>query len=142
MTVTSFLGSSQVNISPSTVFTRLNNTLCSNYDCYECDPPKMNGEPSLSLNYVNELLTERPTGDLCLDYCLQINCLSFSTSKTSCRFSSVFDSDTYQVVEWTNVNCFVRSTPPVDCSSTSNCTPQLSFCGGTLPDMNFEKADL
>ena len=69
-----------------------------------------------------------------------------------CVFS-FFNPDTYTVRDSPyTAFCVVRGeaplsiiapTPaPIDCSSTSNCIPQLSFCGGTLPDENFDKQSL
>ena len=95
-------------------------------------------------------LTNRPTGDFCRDYCIQTNCDSYLEriqfgGVYFCAFS-FFDS-TYYAQPYTVssfvMNCYVRGeVPPVDCSSTANCTPQLSFCGGSSPDSNFAKADL
>ena len=126
------------------VFTRFNDTSCNNrqyafrwaelFDDYE--------------------LTDRPTGDFCRDYCLQTNCDTFTEyledhgevmgELIGCAFE-VFDPDIFRAVPDAEfVNCFVRGEvpPSVDCSSTSNCTPQLSACGGSIPDRNFAKADL
>ena len=87
-------------------------------------------------------LLDRATGDVCQDYCLQINCDSIAESSQGCIFT-VFDPDTYAVIPLYDNYCYVRGgLPPVDCSSTSNCTPQLSFCGGSLPNSNFAKSDL
>ena len=98
--------------------------------------------------YDDSELTNRPTGDFCRDYCLQTNCDSYTEAivngeSFACAFE-VFDPDTYEVYpDSDDLNCYVRGeVPTVDCSPTSNCTPQLSACGGSLPDSNFAKADL
>ena len=96
---------------------------------------------------LDDLLTERPTGDVCHDYCLQTNCDSYTLHQSMCMVTFDFNSDTYMVIDYQDRDtfCYVRgdpNVPPVDCRSTSNCTPQLSSCGGSLPDRNFSKADL
>ena len=107
--------------------------------------------------YDDTQLTNRPTGDFCRDYCLQTNCDSYveqlyrNGDQVSCVFT-VFDPNAYRVITYNqnyDVHCYVRGevpemylVPPVDCSSTLNCIPQLSACGGSLPDRNFAKADL
>ena len=47
----------------------------------------------------------------------------------------------FRVSEEFGMNCYVKGSP-VDCTQTTNCTPQLTACGGTLPISNFQKADL
>ena len=123
------------------IFTRFDETLC--LSSIEDHSEVIYGP------YDDGLLTNRPTGDFCRDYCLQINCDSYSEGMANgnsgaCLFT-FFDPDTYAVYpDIADINCYVRGEvpPPVDCSLTSNCTPQLSACGGSLPDRNFAKADL
>ena len=47
----------------------------------------------------------------------------------------------FVVTEEDGMNCYVKGSP-LDCTQTTNCTPQLTACGGTLPISNFQKADL
>ena len=104
-----------------------------------------------SFLFVDQLLTDlqsdRPTGNLCHDYCLEINCVSYVTDfENHCLFSDIDNKFyTYRVMESKTFACFVRGKAPgvaADCRSTSNCIPQLSYCGGTLPDRNLQKQDL
>ena len=98
---------------------------------------------------LTDLQSDRPTGNLCHDYCLAINCDSYVTNfENHCLFADLdrillSKYDTYRVMESKTFACFVRGkAPPADCRSTSNCTPQLTYCGGTLPDRNLQKQDL
>ena len=101
--------------------------------------------------FASEDVVAQLTGDLCIDYCLLTNCDSYHTElhvdfetgiEKHCIFS-FFDAEYYSVQNAPGWDCYIRGgTLPVDCSLTSNCTPQLSTCGGTLPDSNFQKSDL
>ena len=123
------------------IFTRFDETLC--LSSIEDHSEVIYGP------YDDGLLTNRPTGDFCRDYCLQTNCDSYTEffykgDSHVCVFT-VFYPYTYDVYpEYYDHYCYVRGEVPssVDCSSTSNCTPELSACGGSFPNRNFAKADL
>ena len=126
-------------ISSIPIFTEFDDTWCRNPT-----------DTSYTLLELNALVTIQQTEDICLDYCLQVNCDSYhtmyqwnpvtSTPELRCVFS-VFDSDSYLVTESMGWKCNVRG-PTVDCRSTSNCNSQISTCGGALSYFGFEKADL
>ena len=135
-----------MQFSSTSTFTRFDRTLCVNTDDYQEDGWYTETE-------LESLVTTRQTDNICHDYCLQVNCDSYNTMyrytyspsfkvDIDCTFS-FFISNEYEVGEGHfNGECFVRGSIPVDCSSNSNCNPQLSVCGGTLPIITLQKTDL
>ena len=108
---------------------------------------------TLNQDQLTGLATSGVSNDVCVDYCLDTNCDSFVKTgawnlllmqfEISCTFS-YFDPDDYTVTPTSSgPYCHVRGEiPSADCNSTSNCTPQLDYCGGTLTSANFQKAEL
>ena len=116
----------------SPVFTLFENTRCLNTE----------GKIHHRITDLVALLTSQPTGDDCFDYCLQISCDSYHIYPGEACVFSFFDSDAFSAPESIDWHCYIRGEPP--CSRNSNCTPQYSSCGGSLPDIDFQilKQDL
>ena len=125
------------------------------FDGTWCRNPADMSDSIYSFAELEELVVDGKTGDVCLDYCVQVDCDSYSDgiyrsgvtngetwSEALCVFS-VVDPSTYIVTtdRVPNMKCYVRG-PSVDCSPTSNCTPQFNVCGGWLPYTNFGDGDL
>ena len=101
-----------------------------------------------------ESVTDKPE-DVCHQICMDVNCQFFSTmerfnqetmkNEQGCTIDffghHFIETPSYLVTEEPGLTCYVRGSP-VDCTETSNCTPQREACGGTLPNFNLSKPDL